>query len=310
MTNRVFGMVTTNASWMYTIHALSSFAVTTPMEEGDQFILIDNDGAASASKMFDNAPIKNFSVHKNESKKSFAENANFILSKAMETSSDFIFMNNDIVFTPGWLQPLLLNTSNIVVPCCNQHIQYNTEQLNTKHSMELEEFLGKESVLSGIVDYHKRTVKEKRTEAKEFYSQYLTIPFYCVRIPESVYSKVGMFDTQFGVGGAEDTDYCLRSYLAGCGVYLALEPYLLHFQGKSTWRGPETAFETATRNSDYTVAFSDKWGVSLTKLLLKGDSQVVFQDKTMLEMFESRKLTELINAMLSFDGFELPEIKL
>jgi len=310
MTKKVYGMVTTNASWMYTIHALSSFAVTTPMEDGDQFILIDNDGAASASMMFSDTPISNFTVHKNETSKSFAENANFILDIAMKNDADFVFLNNDIIFTPGWFESLASVNDNIVVPCCNQHVQYNTDDFKIKPSMELEEFLGKENHLHAIVQYHKEQALKKSEQPTQYYSQYLTIPFYCVKIPQAVYSKVGYFDTQFGKGGAEDTDYCLRAQLLDFNVLLGLNSYLLHFQGKSTWRGPETPFDTATRNSDYTVAFADKWGYNLAQLLLKNNSTCITSDQEILGLFENKQLKELILALLQKDNFNVPELKL
>ena len=303
-------MVTTNASWAYTMHAISSFAVTTKMNSDDEFILIDNDGAASASGLFRDPPLNNFRVHRNETEKSFAENANFIIDIASKKNADVYFLNNDIIFTVGWIDALLTNNESILIPSCNQHVQYDAGTFATKQSMDLEEFLGHEKELNFIVGYHRKELNSKFKELSLAYTQYLAIPFYCVKIPVEVYSEIGLFDTDFGKGGAEDTDYCLRAYLAGFKVYLALNSYLLHFQGKSTWRGPETQFDTTVRNSDYLVAFADKWGVSLSKLLLKHDNNVIFNNQKYMGLFESRDYKTMIADMLTDEEFKIPMIKM
>src|SRR5262249_28060797 len=100
-------------------------------------------------------------------------------------------------------------------------------------------------------------------------------PFFCVRIPHTVYSVVGDLDERFGPGGGEDKDYCIRALLAGFPVQHALMSYVLHFQGKSTWSGPETSAETAERNSGYIRAFCARWGEALTRLFVLQDEKVV-----------------------------------
>jgi GT2 family glycosyltransferase len=91
----------------------------------------------------------------------------------------------------------------------------------------------------------------------------MTFAFFAVKIPYSVYSKVGNLDESFGAGGGEDRDYCIRCYQAGFELRYALNSYILHFQGKSTWRGAETSEQTAARNRFYTGRFRDKWGTAL-----------------------------------------------
>jgi GT2 family glycosyltransferase len=94
------------------------------------------------------------------------------------------------------------------------------------------------------------------------------MPFYCFRLPRRVYATIGRFDEGFGRGGGEDVDYRVRAYLAGFETYLALESYILHFQGKSTWQGGETTPEQRARELEYRTHFRRKWGDELAAIFL------------------------------------------
>jgi hypothetical protein len=50
-----------------------------------------------------------------------------------------------------------------------------------------------------------------------------------------------------------------------------LNSYILHFQGKSTWRGAETREETAERDRFYIERFRKKWGDALSEVLVMND---------------------------------------
>jgi GT2 family glycosyltransferase len=58
-----------------------------------------------------------------------------------------------------------------------------------------------------------------------FPSQYANTPclfFFCVAISRSVIDTIGYFNTDFGVGGNEDLDYCIRAYRAGFTIHKTL----------------------------------------------------------------------------------------
>jgi hypothetical protein len=200
-------------------------------------------------------------------------------------------LNNDVIFTPDWLPPLLLEIASVVSPICNQQVQYQSNNLTIKQSMSLEEFLGYELDLLAIVKRHQRN--------KRGFRQVFTTPFFCIKIPHEVYSVVGEFDLCFGQGGGEDYDYCLRCYLSGFCVLQALDSYILHFQGRSTWLGGETLEQTTARNNCYIKAFENKWGNPLTRLALFNDSQVIRQDPELFSLLSQCRLPELVAKMVS-----------
>ena len=44
--------------------------------------------------------------------------------------------------------------------------------------------------------------------------------FFCVMIKKSIYNEIGGLDETFGIGGGEDTDFCIKAYLKGYTNYI------------------------------------------------------------------------------------------
>lgn len=59
-------------------------------------------------------------------------------------------------------------------------------------------------------------------------SQTTMLAFFCVMLDRKVIEEVGVLDEQFGVGLADDDDYCRRIHLAGGRVALAESCYVYH----------------------------------------------------------------------------------
>lgn len=253
----IFGMVTTKHSREYTDYALRSFLKNTPLGAQDLLYLIDNDQSFLFPPDLISSPIE---VIQNENPLSFAANVNQIMQKAAAQEANLFFLNNDIIFPPGWLEPLLREKTAIVSSVSNSEIPYQNASFICKFGMDLSDYLGHEQQFEAITQYHHKRVSG--------YKRVHSLPFYCVKIPHIVYRTVGPLDETFGPGGAEDKDYCIRAYLEGFEVQYALDSYVLHFQGKSTWRGAESAEETRCRDKKYVTAFHKKWGEELLRLFI------------------------------------------
>jgi hypothetical protein len=253
----VFGMVTTNHSHAYTDYALSSFFRMTALGPDDLFFLIDNDGTY-------NRPLSRhyprLTQVNNRTPLSFAANVNQILHIAQDNHADLFFLNNDIIFTPNWLGPLLVSDCALLSPVSNLQMRYRYRDFACGPILDLADYLGHEDDLAPILQTHQAQARG--------YQAVLKVPFFCIKIPYVVSASVGSLDESFGKGGAEDVDYCLRCHLAGFGVKWALETYLLHFMGKSTWRGAETAAQTRQREQQYVQVFREKWGKPLLEIML------------------------------------------
>lgn len=293
---RVFAMVTTSGSASYTPHALASFFKHTPLRPEDRFYLIDNDGDYSASSY------PRCELVKNDVPRGFAENANWAIEHALSAEADLFFLNNDIILTAGWLDPLLDPSAGIVTPLSNREVQYaaSVQILKNQHiaelfccsmTMGLEEYLGHEASLDAIVATHRRT--------SQGFLPVLALPFFCVKLPYAVMRAVGPFDTSFGRGGGEDYDYALRAHLASFPVHYALGSYVLHFGGKSSWSGVETPDQQRTREAHFRSVFRAKWGDALHDLILKEDASVIAGDATLVALQQRGDLQSIIRSLMA-----------
>jgi GT2 family glycosyltransferase len=270
-------MVTTSRSHPYTHVALESFARHTTLGPADNFFLIDNNSDFIQRPDLRTAPASatfaaRIEMIRNPSPRGFSANANQMIERALNTGADLIFMNNDLVFAPNWLPPLLEGESAIVSPLCNRDVQYAISAVIPKTGhvshvfalsavMELKEYEGNAACFDAIAESHQRVAAG--------YTSALHVPFFCIRIPYAVLELVGRFDEQFGNGGGEDYDYGLRAYLAGSEIKISLASFILHFQGKSSWAGGETKEEQRAREEKFFQHFIQKWGNDLFELVLR-----------------------------------------
>lgn len=265
----VFSMVTTAGSRAYTEHALRSFAQHTPLEPTDSFVLIDNDGDYALGE----SPIK-IDVLKNPTPLGFSQNANQAVDLARNRKTDLYFLNNDVIFTAGWLTPFRVPEPIILTPLTNRELQYDTPFFKASMIMELADYLGREAGLEKLVSLH--------SAAYRGYQKVIVSPFCVVKLPLEVMEGIGHFDDSFGPAGGEDYDYCLRAYLGGFSVSYARSSYLLHFGGKSSWSGVETKAQQDERELKFRSVFGYKWGMDLLKIILF-DEHAILDGNPMLK---------------------------
>ena len=261
----LFAMVTTRASRGYTPHALRSFSAKTPFTDNDQFILIDNDGACDHDAKALLPP--RGTIVGNNSPRGFAENMNYAISVALSSNSDLFFLNNDLIFTDQWLEPLRSIPHSLVSPLSNRELNYATPTFKTNVVMTLSDYLGREAELESIVKEHKKNISGGL--------RVVNAPFFAIRIPLEILHAIGNADESFGKGGGEDYDYCLRALLAGFSVTYARSSYILHFGGKSSYSGAESEHQQREREQKFMTRFQEKWGEKLFRLCLKEDLEVV-----------------------------------
>jgi hypothetical protein len=254
----VYGMVTTQPSQIYTPYALSSFFQATPFGPDDRFFLIDNDGVLTR---YPQPADRRVTTIRNPCPVCFSANVNQIMPLSRAAHADLIFLNNDLIFPPGWLAPMLAKPRALLSPVSNFQCPYRTPTWDCAPFMDLENYLGHEDDFANVARAHPASVHG--------YQRVLKVPFFCIKIPYEIQVTVGELDERLK-GGAEDDDYTLRCHRVGFPVMLALGSYVLHFQGKSTWRGVETPAQSRQREQEFMKAFQAKWGRRLLEVMILG----------------------------------------
>lgn len=265
---KIYAMISTRHSLDYTSLALRSFFAHTRLAADDRFVLVDNDGSLPAETL---SSYPEAELRRNSSPLGFGANANRMIEEALSCGADLVFMNNDVVFTPGWQGPMDIASPAILSPLSNREIQYATSVAIAKSAtvpelfvcqmrMGLEDYAGHEDALEFIAKVHHRTGNG--------YWSVANLPFFCIKLPNVVLEAVGRFDESFGDGGGEDYDYCIRAALAGFDTQYALGSFLLHFGGKSSYSVPEERERFEAREAHFKKVFAEKWGKPLHDLML------------------------------------------
>lgn len=263
-TGTLFGMTSSASSFNYTTPAIQSFFKNTVLGPRDTFILIDNDNVWSREYY----AFVNLIHH--EEPKTFSQNLNLLINIAHNNDQDLVFLSNDVIITPDWLFPLEKDDV-ITIPTCNQTHRYSHNGLTLVEEMNIEDYQGHYSELCEIVEYH------KKEQTSDIFERFL-MPFYLFRIPKNIYRTVGYFDENF-INGGEDIDYRIRSLLSGFKVQYMTKSYVLHFNGKSTWRGQESQENIKQRDQIYRKYFEEKWGSDLKGLLLTNEIPAIVLKK-------------------------------
>src|ERR1051325_2349202 len=115
----LFGMITTAASRHYTPVALRSFFAHTALGDNDHVVLVDNDGDFVLPEEI---PASRVTLFRQKSPQGFASNANVPLAYGRKRQADLVLMNNDLVFTGGWLEPLLTDRRSLLSPVSNAQV--------------------------------------------------------------------------------------------------------------------------------------------------------------------------------------------
>ncbi|HVB37669.1 MAG TPA: hypothetical protein VND92_03995 [Vicinamibacterales bacterium] len=281
--NVVFGMVSTRHSFALTKVAIDSFLRTTPLGPGDEFLLIDNDRS-----IVEPLPA-GVTLLQNTSPRSFAANMNVVLRRAMRQQADAVLLNNDLVFTTGWYEPMAAETGALVSPASNAEVHYTHGAFECRFTMDLSEYVGHEDALEAVAEYNRRH--------PPMFVEAHAIPFFCVRIPREVIETVGFLDERF-VTGAEDKDYCIRALQAGFAVRYAARSFVLHFQGQSTWRGPETPEETYLRGDAYARRFLEKWGQTLMSLFIANDVKALDATPDLRNAWDAKRFKAVVDELV------------
>lgn len=90
----------------------------------------------------------------------------------------------------------------------------------------------------------------------------LWVSGFCMLIKRELLARIGGLDDRYGLGTFEDTDYCLRTFLAGYQTMIAADCFVHHAGGRSF----------AAAAVDYRAALEANWDVFKAKWRIPADT--------------------------------------
>ncbi len=213
-----------------------------------ELILVDNassDGTVETLTRFrDEHP--GVTLIANSSNLGFAA-ANNLGARAAQ--GDFlVFLNNDTLVTPGWLQGLLTclqrdPSTGMVGPMTNDIGNEARLEVDYRDPAESRLFAAR---------------RLARTRGQSFEIRMLAL--YCAMLPRALYEQVGGMDERYGIGMFEDDDLALSLKSAGRSLVCARDVFIHHFHGVSFKQLDEKAFQRLFEENR--LKFEHKWGVA------------------------------------------------
>jgi GT2 family glycosyltransferase len=166
----------------------------------------------------------------------------------LQAAGDFdyaIFLNNDTLVTPGWLEKLIAHLDDPAIGLVGPVTNWagNEARIETDYTSPAE--------IDAFVERYTR-----RRAGRIFDISMLAL--YCAAIRKPVLDQIGPLDEQFEIGMFEDDDFSLRVRQAGYRVVCAEDVFIHHWGRASFDRLPAEEYDrifAANRRR-----FEAKWG--------------------------------------------------
>lgn len=179
-------------------------------------IIVDNassDGTVEYLKEVEKEH-KNFKLICNSENLGYSKGNNIGIKLALESDYEYIgLLNNDILFTPEWLENTLKifemdNQLGMVSPRDAGRPKFFKKKITAKNYLE--------------------NYKDYLAKFKEPLKYMLEPLFSCVIIKREVIEKIGLMDENFTPAFWEDQDYCLRALYAGFSLATSNLAFVFH----------------------------------------------------------------------------------
>ncbi len=149
---------------------------------------------------------------------------------AVATGDLLVLLNNDLVLTPGWLEPMLALHQTLVKPGAIGNVQLNAKTGAIDHA-------GIYVTAKGKPEHDVSPVPCGGGCGGGCFCHRVTpaVTGACLMISRELWRQLGGFDEQYR-NGAEDIDLCFRALRAGCTNAVALRSVIHHHVSASPGR--------------------------------------------------------------------------
>lgn len=221
----------------YTKEFIASFNNTIKNSKRSYEILIGDNGSTDGSRDFLKTLVSDkLKVFLNEKNLYYGGNMNNLAKHAR--GKFLVLMNNDLVLTPNWLEPMV----EIFEKRKDIGIVGNIQMIPTTGTMD---HMGVAFIPAGL-PFHVSANQFPR----EKYTEWNAVTGACVVIQKETFLKIEGYDEKFK-NGYEDIDLCLRVKQTGLRVYTANKSIIYHYTSRSTDR--------ASYLSDNHILFLQRW---------------------------------------------------
>ena len=189
----------------------------------DEVIVIDDLSTDGTREYLAGLPGPPFRVIRNETRRSYAVSNN--AAAAVARAEFLCLLNNDVVLTPGWLEPMLRAFDRFPHVGIVGNIQRNPRTGRYDHM----------GLVFGSDGRPWHFGKHFSFRPYRGYTEWRAVTAACCLIRRSLFLEVGGFDGQY-INGSEDVDLCLRLGCAGHQHYVANESIVFHHVSSSAGR--------------------------------------------------------------------------
>jgi GT2 family glycosyltransferase/tetratricopeptide (TPR) repeat protein len=187
-------------------------------------------------------------VIRNETNLGFPRGCNQALERAR--GKYVVFLNNDTVLTPGWLDGL-------VALALHDWPHVGMVGPVTNGAPAPQGIVVAYEGLDGLDAFAAR----RRREFGGKMMQVLRLTGFCLLMRREVLDRLGRLDERFGIGFFEDDDLCLRAREAGYRLLMAQDVFV-HHAGNRTFNSLNLDLEALLR-ANFEI-LKEKWGTELT----------------------------------------------
>lgn len=227
---------------------LESLEATVDLADKEVILINDasSDGTADFLSQLKDRP--NFKILENAENQGFAAANN----RAAEAARGemLVFINNDLIFSPNWLPPMLEALSTQPAAGAIGNVQRNFKTKLVDHA-------GIYFDLEGLPTHaHKNRAHPPRGKLIERNAATAA----CLTIRKEVFEEVGGFEEAYR-NGCEDVDLCMKLKSRGYRIYVALDSVIRHHISVSPGRNRHNERNTQIfreRWSDYARQFGEQ----------------------------------------------------
>jgi N-acetylglucosaminyl-diphospho-decaprenol L-rhamnosyltransferase len=197
---------------------------------GAHLLLIDNGSSDGTSEYLASNPNITFIANRENLGCAGAWNQG-----VRETDSDWlVFLNNDVIVSPGWLDGLAAFASKEKLDLVSPAIREG--ELNYNVVSYAKEFVGKMTGFNrlGVVDG------------------------ICFMVRRQVFATIGLFDENFRIGQFEDTDFFRRAKAAGFRLGTTGQSFIHHF-GSVTQNSIRQSKKVRPYEAENRAYYRQKW---------------------------------------------------